>query len=205
MSLVGLIESGANLDDMILTLISKSCPTAKSSDTESPLSDDNEQLSTLAMGFSLLHVAASQGLTDVVRFLLDMGCDVNCTTLYHQRTVLHMALYSMKEPPLELIEMLLNAGADATRLEKRLAYTVAHVAVMDNYAQVLPLLVSAGCPLDEVCCEGFTALYHAVSNRSMDCIRVLVKAGANCDVNVNGNGGTALHHAVYHSKLVNLH
>ena len=236
MTLVEMIESGFNLDHTILKLITKSSPAVESSDSENPLGNEDMQPSRLAVGLNLLHAAAGQGLTDVVRFLLDMGCDVNCTTLYHQRTALHLALRSIKQPPLELIEMLLNAGADATRLEKILMCTVVHVAVLNNHTQVLPLLVAAGCPLDQVCSQGFTALYQAVSHGSIDCIRVLVKAGAsadiptpmgwtplflavrsnrmdipqllvtgNCDVNVKGYGGTALHHAVYHGKLVTLH
>ena len=191
----------------------------------------NPIIETAEAGVTLLHIAAAQGHTWLVCFLLErVPGIIHVKTLYTEQTALHMAISSENPPPLELIQSLLDAGVDVEERDGHIGYTALFRAVKLNHPFLIPVLASAGCPVDAENLDHTTPLSSAINTENLECVHELMKAGADatqsrsfwnpisfaiqknnlelaklllsgkCDINVQGYRGTPLHHAVQHGK-----
>ena len=116
----------------------------------------------------LLIAAAGRGLTDIVKFLLDAGVDVNYFDHYLWRSCLHNAILNGHT---DTVRLLLDAGADPNqRYGKRplrswgnfgvQSRTPLHLAAMKGNAEMVKLLLDAGADPEDLD-ESFRKPIHA--------------------------------------------
>ena len=160
---------------------------------------DINESKLLNSGKSALIVAADYGFTDIVKILLENGADPDildvahvgygvrvlfspdCT---HERAINGWSalMYAAWSGDAEMVELLINAGADVNIRAKHSKDETALMVVSEaGHADVVELLIDAGADVDAVGDE-HTALVYAVEYGKLDVIKVLVEKGG-ADVN----------------------
>lgn len=121
--------------------------------------------------------AAMRGDVEAVRRLVTSGSDVN-TPHGDGTTALHWAA---ENGDLEIIEILLYAGANKEAVTRNGGYTPLHLASAVGNAEAMGLLLDAGAEVAHGTSTGVTALHYAAASGSSDAVEVLV--GHDADLN----------------------
>lgn len=143
---------------------------------------------------TVAHVAARDGLAELLALALRQGGNVNAQNRYGM-TPLMFALMGNR---LDVVSMLIAAGSDLT-LENDTGSSVLHFVVEED---AFYLLMAATPPpdLEARNSQGYTPLHGAAISRPIEILEGLVSAGANTNA-VNGYGETPLHIAVERRPL----
>jgi len=153
-------------------------------------------------GFTPLHLAVTNGYTDIVKYLLTTKADVNARNSYGG-TPLHLAAM-VKGQHSEIVEMLLSHGADVNAPDAHGLTPLHYAALVDNQDAVKSLSdhgakVNAR---DDV--VGDTPLILAAGKGYRAVVELLLAHGA--DVNLADNKGTPLAWAIntHHPEIADL-
>ena len=135
------------------------------------------------------------------RQALDNGADPNAYFMSiggMQITVLLMAAaYSASPGCLELIQMVLEHGANANAIDGK-GFTALMYAAQYNSSDLAALLIAHGADVNAADNEGATPLSFAVDHNSSNVAKELINAGAN--INVTGKqGNTLLMRAIFYN------
>ncbi|XP_060077666.1 uncharacterized protein LOC132557186 [Ylistrum balloti] len=157
-------------------------------------------------GFTPLHMAVIGGNAPLLRLLLKKDADINCLdnehhTVAHWATGHHMTGRKVCGH-LEVLEILLENGADVSRADSHEAFPIHYAAQMNGKEnghtdpkigeKVLRKLIENGVPMDVLDKDGRQPLLWAASAGNSESCKLLVKAGA--DVNaIDKDGLSALH------------
>lgn len=136
---------------------------------------------------SALHEAVSQGSMDAATLLLDKGADV------HERDENGFALIHTVsfDDDLAMLRLLINAGAEVNDVSGGGDWPLKDACQSGDAAAVAFLLQTGADP--DLTSSGETALFPAVSSDSLECVRLLLDAGA--EVNATDcDGWTCLFH-----------
>ncbi|KAH0539042.1 hypothetical protein FGG08_004388 [Glutinoglossum americanum] len=154
-------------------------PPSTVSDTFPEINDRDEN------GQTPLHVAASRGLSGVVKILLRDGADKEARD-YKRQTPLHLAV---SNGDVDTVLKLLGPGINAT---DKNGHTPLHVAARDGKRHIVQLLVDEGADMDANATDSRTPLHVAATRGKTDVVKVLVREGANRSARDN-NGQIPLH------------
>lgn len=136
-------------------------------------------------GFTPIMMAAESHSLDVVKTLIRFGCDVN-TTLPPEndaRTALNLLTENhLHYHPNNLIEVLLEAGADFNHRSSKGGKLLIHYAARDNVVWILEKCLDLGVSIDVTTPYGETPLHCAAFYGSYNVGRVLLERGANTEV-----------------------
>jgi ankyrin repeat protein len=170
--------------------------------------------------FTVLHMAASAGRTEAVKLLIDAGADPNIVTP-NSHNALELAIMAQRKPvveflathsrmnltagapvsfaaltgSLDLLEILLDAGAPINDPYGESQVTPLHMAASYNKGVALRFLVMRGAQVEAVDAFYNTPLIRAAFTNSLDSAETLVSLGANLE-HQNERGDTAMHIAV---------
>ena len=146
-------------------------------------------------GRSLLHWAASNGLTEAVDSLIQRKANINGKN-EDGETPLHAAAWNGHY---KACGLLLDAGADA-QAEDVSSKTPLYGAAWNGHFQTVTTLVKGGAKLAD---EGYTPLHAAAWQGHHEVVKALLDYGANPDVQ-DSDGATPLHKASWrgHEKVV---
>eukprot|EP00899_Mesostigma_viride_P016001 jgi/Mesvir1/24401/Mv11069-RA.1 len=162
-------------------------------------------------GLTALHLAAQEGLTEVVKLLLAGGVDVNAVS-EDGLTALHLAAAFNKADVVDLLVRCANADLDARADD---GCNALHLAAQGGHVRVAASLITAGCDVNADV-SSFSPLHIATSQGHVEMVKVLlapptrggrtttsVAANINC---VTEEGVMPLHLAagLGHLQLVNL-
>lgn len=139
-------------------------------------------------GDTTLAEAAKQGNKTVVRSLLKRKPDVN-VPLPDGTTALHWAAY---RSDLELVKLLLDAGANPRVASRVGGNTPLTVACISGNAPVVDALLKAGADPNVATSNGTTPLMIAASSGSMATVNALLNKGADINARESVYGQTAL-------------
>ena len=139
-------------------------------------------------GHPALLIACARGDRRMVTLLLDRGADVNGARPDY--SPLRIAAGNNR---VDVVRDLLARGARPSRGDGRIVSDL-QVAAASGAAEVLPLLISAGIPVDTKNQFGETPLFFA-ARRDPRAVRALLEAGAGVNVTSN-QGATPLMEAV---------
>lgn len=138
-----------------------------------------------------LHAAAARDDAAEIARLAGAGADLDARDA-HGRTALHVAAFLARH---EAMRALVSAGAEAGVLEAD-RYDTATIAAVRDDAGTLRLALALGADPRAITSRfDGTALIAAAHLGHVDCVRILVAAGARLD-HVNNLGWTALMEAV---------
>ncbi|KAL3923401.1 MAG: hypothetical protein SGILL_001682, partial [Bacillariaceae sp.] len=150
-------------------------------------------------GAVALVVAACGGHIDVVRLLLDIGCDPDEKERqrhHHSFTALHAAC---EGGHLDMVSMLVDAGADPNL--RASGNTVLHFAVRTRNIPLIDILVAADkFNVDQADDVGRTALHCSIWFKFSHAVDILLDAGANVN-KTDRDGWTPLRQAIYQGAI----
>src|SRR5690242_983040 len=132
--------------------------------------------------------AAMQGDKDAVRTLLKQKVDLNAAH-GDGATALHWAAYN---DDIELVKMLLAAGANVKASTREGAITPLFMACTNGNAAIIEALLKAGADAKAVKANGTTALMLAAASGNADAVKVLLDHGAEVNAKESAHGQTAL-------------
>ena len=150
-------------------------------------------------GQTVLHLAAQAGHVDTVAALLDRGCDSNVldsvssererrdeSQIYFPPQVGRSSLQlAAAGGHLEIVKLLLNAGAAVDHQDELDRNTALHLASEHGYSQALSLLCSSRANVYMKNRAGFGALHVACQNGHNQSCRELLTSGCRPDIKNN--------------------
>ena len=142
------------------------------------------------VGYTALHHAVERRNFDAVSCLVHNGADVNLFTSINKHTPLMSACQFHN---MDAINVLLNKGADVN-LQDRDGKSALHFACSDICYWLIQNLADVNMCDNHNC----TPLMQASSKSDVKKVAMLIENGAKVDLQ-DGNGNTALHHAVLNS------
>jgi uncharacterized protein len=139
-----------------------------------------------------LHVAARFGQAAIVALLIRRGSDVNALNPEGE-TPLFAAVVSGSGQDVEVMRILLAAGADPSIRDQKWGMNPLHMAAAHGQLAEAKLLLAAGLNVDlkEAGNDHYTALQDAIDRNHPSMVELLVKHGADFNL-VNGHGLTPL-------------
>jgi ankyrin repeat protein len=149
-------------------------------------------------GYTALHVAASEGHTEVARALLQAGANARKDNEYGQ-TPLH---YASAKGCIEIVRALLEAGAGAD--VRKGSWSSICYACKGKHFEVFQALVEAGGDVNKLDSGGWTALHDASESGFTEGVRYLcVERGADVNKSTTGayGGHTPLTLASWHGEV----
>ena len=147
-------------------------------------------------GTNDLHIAAENGWSKLVQWLIANGAEVNAKNDSGEMP-LHIAV---TENAADVVKVLLANGADVHVKTKFGSKTPLHIAVSKNAAYAVKLLIANGADMHTKNSFGKTPLHLAVAENAADVVKVLLANGADRNVK-NRFGRTPLHIAVDENAL----
>jgi ankyrin repeat protein len=120
-----------------------------------------------------LYWAAHYGRGPVAASLLSHGADPNCAFAPesgHREFPLTVAAYNGH---LEVIDLLVEHGADLNQRDSQYGYTALHWTVHGGKLDAAQYLVDYGCNVEAEDSEGNTALFYAVNNNHIELVHFL--------------------------------
>ncbi|KAK4182753.1 ankyrin repeat-containing domain protein [Podospora australis] len=197
-----LLPLSESLDDLGLTLVHKVvvgyCHMDLASILESGGPEIRAQVNARdSAGYTPIMYAIQRGDLHKVEVLIKAGADVDAANS-NGNTPLQFAVKA-NVPAwrcLELVDFLLEAGADVNKADARLGFSVIHTATQNNYAALIRRLLSAGAGADiQSLNHGSPPMFYAARHNSCEVIQALYEAGA--DINAaERDGRTPLSRAV---------
>ncbi|CEJ93162.1 hypothetical protein VHEMI08771 [[Torrubiella] hemipterigena] len=133
--------------------------------------------------------AASAGHLEIVRQLIEAGCDINLQAK-DRKTALHAAASAGH---LDIVQQLIYAGADIN-IRMTDEKTALHIAASVGNLDIVRQLIRAGPNVNMRMADGTTALHIAASAGHPDIVQQLINAGSDVDIRTN-DGNTALYAA----------
>ncbi|XP_067352819.1 histone-lysine N-methyltransferase EHMT2 isoform X3 [Channa argus] len=138
-------------------------------------------------GYTGLHHAAKLGNLEIVSMLLETGqVDVNAQDNGGWTPI----IWAAEHKHVEVIQALLNRGADVTINDKELNVCL-HWAAYAGNVDIAELVLNAGCFLSSVNMHGDTPLHIAAREGYLECVTLFLSRGADIDI-VNREGDTPL-------------
>jgi ankyrin repeat protein len=135
-----------------------------------------------------LSEAAMQGDKEAVRSLLKQRVDVDAAQ-GDGSTALHWAAF---RDDLEMVKMLLAAGANVKAATREGAITPLFMACTNGNAAIIEALLNAGAGPNSVNANGTTALMTSAASGGVDAVKVLLAHGAGVKAKESAHGQTAL-------------
>ncbi|WP_375316768.1 ankyrin repeat domain-containing protein [Wolbachia endosymbiont (group A) of Opomyza germinationis] len=146
-------------------------------------------------GMASLHLAAFNGYSDVVEYLIKKGAKVNLKDR-NGYTPLHWAA---SNDHLKIVEYLIKKGAKVN-LKDRNGYTPLHWAASNDNLKIVEYLIKKGAKVNLKDRNGYTPLHWAAFNGYSDVVEYLIKKGAKVNLK-DRNGYTPLHWAASNDNL----
>jgi ankyrin repeat protein len=137
---------------------------------------------------SRLSEAAMEGDRDAVRTLIQQKADIDGAQ-GDGTTALHWAAF---KDDMEMVKMLLAAGANVRATTREGAITPLFMACTNGDAAMIETLIKAGASAKSVKSNGTTALMTAAASGSVDAVKVLLDHGADVNAKETAHGQTAL-------------
>ncbi len=148
--------------------------------------------------FTLLHIAAANGLAKVTELLIKKGAEVDKANQYGC-TPLH---YAAENGHTEIVRTLIGKGVDVKAVGED-KWTPLHFAARMGHTKIVKALIEKGADVSAVNQNGSTPLHFAAVGGHIEIVKALIEKGA--DVNaVNQNGWAPLHFAAQmgHTEIV---
>ena len=124
-------------------------------------------------GFRPLHIAAVEGNTEIVSYLVASGADINGKAMYGWAP-LHMAV---KFNQINIIKLLLRLKA-APDIKMDWGNTPLHSAAYEGSIKIAALFIKSGVDADVTDYEGNTPLHGAASRGHIEMVKFLIEKGA---------------------------
>jgi serine/threonine-protein phosphatase 6 regulatory ankyrin repeat subunit B len=115
---------------------------------------------------------------DMVRLLLKAGANINLTDERDYTALMQAA----EEGHHNIVQVLIEAGCDLNKQEKKRNYTALMWSVVEGHPSVVQFLVQAGSDLNIQDKYGFTALMQAARTRFLAAVLLLVGNGADLEI-----------------------
>lgn len=148
-----------------------------------------------------LNIAVFRQSMPIVRFLLKAGADPNTGT-YVTHTPLETAIIHGDS---EIVQMLLNAGANSSRKRPETLRTPLMLAINNEKSDIVEQLIEAGADVNAQDNKGDTALHLAVIKQNMRIITLLIEHEADPSVaNVHGQTPLDIARAQKYVELIPL-
>ncbi|XP_070614068.1 nuclear factor NF-kappa-B p105 subunit isoform X3 [Erythrolamprus reginae] len=156
-------------------------------------------------GDNVLHLAIIHLHGELVKNLLEVIANMNDDAVLNVRndlyqTPLHLAVITRQAG---IVKALLGAGADVNLLDRH-GNSVFHLAAQQGDEVVLSILLQhkeASAMRDLPNGDGLTVLHLAVIANSMPCLRQLLAAGVDVNIQEQKSGRTALHLAIEQGNI----
>lgn len=151
-------------------------------------------------GFGPLHVASVEGYSEIVRFLVASGANINGKGMYGWAP-LHMAV---KFNQTKIVKLLLELKADPD-IRMDWGNTPLHNAAYEGNQEIASLLIREGVEIDVMDDEGNTPLHGAASRGHIEMTKFLIEQGADPNKK-NKVGQSPLFFAEYqkHTQVIEL-
>ena len=127
-------------------------------------------------GYTALILAAQNGHTDLLRYLLDRKADVNPLQCFG----ISPLLAAVREEHLDCVKILVQAGANLNA-ENELGETPFRTSVLCHNCDIMRFLMQAGVNINRVNKNGETALMKAMFAKDETPLKILIDAGADLE------------------------
>ena len=135
-----------------------------------------------------LMVAALEGCSGAVRKLIELDAEVDCHNSLESALFLLCGRTNRREARLEILQMMLGAGACPDGIENPMGWTPLHKAAEWSDEAIVSALLARGANIDAKKAESLhTPLYIAIDKNRPGIVKLLLDAGADRNTVFQGN------------------
>ena len=136
---------------------------------------------------SLLFMAAMFGKLNMVKWLVNVGADINSITEFGDNggTPIFAAIANENKEDFEVVSWLKENGAKIINIKNIYGYTLISSAALSEKIEMIKFLVKLGADINEKNENNTTPLYMAALAGKTESIKCLVSLGAKIDEKVN--------------------
>lgn len=157
------------------------------------LVENGADLSQTDSGHMPIHVAAHCGRHDIIKLIVEHGCNVDAKTVTKlQITPLHLASYFGH---LKVAQTLVELGANVEARNPN-GWTPLRMAASEGHAEIVEFLLNSGANCNSQCNEGVSPLHAAVNLGRKAAAKVLLRKGADVTCK-EASGRTPIHEALF--------
>ncbi|KAK0515302.1 hypothetical protein JMJ35_002681 [Cladonia borealis] len=138
--------------------------------------------------YTPLMVAASEGSYNALRTLIELRAEINCHNSLESALLVLCSRPHKQEARLEVLKLMLDAGASPDGIENRMGWTPLHRAVEWSDEATISTLVARGANVNAKMNGSLhTPLYIAINKNRPGVVRLLLDAGADRNAVFEGN------------------
>lgn len=135
-----------------------------------------------------LMVAALEGCSGAVRKLIELGAEVNCHNSLESALLLLCGRTNKRQARLEILQMMLDAGACPDGIENSMGWTPLHKAAEWSDEAIVSALIARGANIDAKMVDSLlTPLIIAIEKNRPAIVKLLLDAGADRNTASKGN------------------
>lgn len=135
-----------------------------------------------------LMVAALEGCSNAVRTLIELRAEINCHNSFESALLLLCGRMNKKEARIEILQMMLDAGACPDGIENPVGWTPLHKAAEWSDEAIISTLIARGANVNAKMNGSLqTPLYIAINKNRPSIVRLLLNAGADRNAVFEGN------------------
>ena len=135
-----------------------------------------------------LMVAALEGCSSAVKTLIELRAEINCHNSFESALLLLCGRTNKKEARLEILQMMLDAGACPDGIENPVGWTPLHKAAEWSEEATISTLIAGGANVNAKMNGSLqTPLYIAINKNRPSIVRLLLNAGADRNAVFEGN------------------
>ena len=138
--------------------------------------------------YTPLMVAALEGCSSAVKTLIELGAEINGHNSFESALLLLCGRMNEKEARLEILQMMLDAGAYPDGIENPVGWTPLHKAAEWSDEAIISTLIAGGANVNAKINGSLqTPLYIAIKKNRPSIVRLLLNAGADRNAVFEGN------------------
>lgn len=126
-----------------------------------------------------LSLACKLGYFDIVKYLLDIGCDVNHKTHNNSTPLIYASIYGYND----IIDILLENNANINIINDE-GFTALIYASRYGYLYIVKKLLKNGATVNNVDVAGYSSLMYACKNGHLEIVELLLEKGANVNYKI---------------------
>ena len=134
--------------------------------------------------YQLVHFICCYSTSEMIKYIIDKGVDLECTTIDGMRPIHYICLQSTPE----MIKYIINKGIDL-ECEDNDGWRLIHYICRFSTPEMIKYIIDKGVDLECSTKDGWRPIHFICNYSNLDTLSYIVNKGVDCDARINKYSG----------------